>query len=77
MVESYETIMSMKPDLKLVFAEHGYRPADVARKCDVDKSTVTHWINRGVPLVRVFQIEKETGIPRWKLRPEFFAETVQ
>lgn len=68
----------MHPErLKTVFAEHGFRPSDVARKCEVDKSTVTHWMKRGIPLVRVFQVEKETGIPREKLRPEFFAEAAQ
>lgn len=63
--------------LKLLLAEYGLRPADLARKCDVQKSTVTRWAERGIPLVRVFQIEKETGIPRQKLRPDFFAEVAQ
>jgi len=62
--------------LKLLLAEYGLRPADLARKCDVEKSTVTRWAERGIPLVRVFQIEKKTGIPRQKLRPDFFAESV-
>ena len=61
-------------EFKLLLAEHGLRPADLARKCEVEKSTVTRWAERGIPLVRVFQIEKETGIPRAKLRPDFFAE---
>lgn len=65
------------PDLKLLLAEYGLRLSDLARKCDVDKSTVTHWTTRGVPLVRVFHIEKELGIPREKLRPDFFAEAAQ
>lgn len=63
--------------LKLLLAEHGLRPADLARKCGVEKSTVTRWAERGIPLVRVFQIEKATGIPRAKLRPDFFAEAAQ
>lgn len=73
MVESYETItVTMQPDLKLLLAEYGLRLADLARNCKVDKSTVTHWQSRGVPLVRVFKIEKDLGIPREKLRPDFF-----
>lgn len=62
----------MQPDLKLLLAEYGLRLADLARSCKVDKSTVTHWTSRGVPLVRVFQIEKDLGIPRDRLRPDFF-----
>ena len=60
----------------MLLAEKGLRHADLARKCSVDKSTVTRWVERGVPLVRVFQIEKETGIPREKIRPDFFTEEV-
>jgi hypothetical protein len=61
-------------ELKVLLAEYGLRPTDLARKCDVKKSTVTRWGENGIPLARVFQIEKETGIPREKLRPDFFAE---
>jgi len=63
----------IKP-LTLLLAEKGLRHADLARICSVDKSTVTRWVERGVPLVRVFQIEKKTGIPREKIRPDFFVE---
>jgi hypothetical protein len=56
-----------------LLAERGIRPIELARKCDVDKGTVSRWNERGIPLVRVFQVEKETGIPREKLRPDFFA----
>jgi hypothetical protein len=58
--------------LYALLAERNIRPSALARKCEVDKSTVTRWDERGVPLVRVFQVEKETGIPREKLRPDFF-----
>lgn len=67
----------MAIDLKVLLAEHGMRPADLARKLNIEKSTVTRWEERGIPLVRVFQIEKEVGIPREKLRPDFFAESAQ
>jgi hypothetical protein len=63
--------------LKLLLAEYGLRPIDLARKCEVNKSTVARWDEHGIPLKRVFQIEKETGIPRTKLRPDFFTEAAQ
>lgn len=69
--------MTKPSDLKVLLAEYGLRPADLARTCEVEKSTVTRWAERGIPLVRVFQIEKETGIPREKLRPDFFSEAAQ
>ena len=55
----------------------GLRLADLARKCDVNKATVTRWAQRSVPLTRVYQVEEETGISRHKLRPDFFGELVQ
>jgi transcriptional regulator with XRE-family HTH domain len=61
--------------LTVLLAEKGLRLADLARKCGVDKSVPTRWEQRGIPLVRVFQVEKETGIARQKLRPDFFEET--
>lgn len=75
MVVSCATIQTMTPDiLKPLLAEYGLRPIDLARACRVNKSTVARWDEHGVPLKRVFQIEKATGIPRAKLRPDFFAE---
>lgn len=55
-------------DLKLV---------DLARKLGIDKGTVTRWGQNGVPLNRVLDVERETGIPRQKLRPDFFGEAAQ
>lgn len=52
----------------------GLRLIDLARKLKVDKGTVTRWAQGSVPLTRVFQIERETGIPREELRPDFFGE---
>jgi hypothetical protein len=43
----------------------------------VEKSTVTRWDDNGIPLKRVFEIEKETGIPREKLSPKYFARARQ
>lgn len=67
----------MTISLYALLAERGIRPVELARKLDVEKSTVTRWDERGVPLTRVFQVEKETGISREKLRPDFFVESAQ
>ncbi len=53
------------------------RPSVLAEKCGVKKSTVTRWDENKVPLKRVFDVEKATGIPREKLRPDFFKEAAQ
>lgn len=66
--------MTKPSPLTLLLAEKGLRQSDLARKCSVNKSTVTRWAEDGVPLVRVFQVEKETGIPREKIRPDFFTD---
>lgn len=56
--------------------DKGMRPIDLARKLGVDKSTVSRWEDQ-IPLKRVFDIERETGIPRDKLRPDFFGANDQ
>lgn len=55
----------------------GLRHVDLARKLGVDKSMVTRWAQKTVPLTRVFDIERETGISREDLRPDFFGEQAQ
>lgn len=55
----------------------GLRLADLARKCEVNKATVTRWAQKAVPLTRVYQVEDKTGISRHELRPDFFGETAQ
>lgn len=50
---------------------------DLARKLGVDKSLVTRWAQKEIPLSRVFDVERETGIPREELRPDFFGEAAQ
>jgi hypothetical protein len=37
------------------------------------KSSIHRWETEGVPLERVLDIEKVTGIPRAELAPQFFA----
>jgi hypothetical protein len=38
----------------------------------VDKSTVLRWEQRRVPAERVPEIERVTGIPRARLRPDLY-----
>jgi DNA-binding transcriptional regulator YdaS (Cro superfamily) len=50
----------------------GILPAELARCLGVDKGTVSKW-NRGlIPAERIVEIERITGIPREKLRPDLF-----
>lgn len=64
----------MSKHLTPLLEKKGLRLIDLARLLDVNKSTATRWDERGLPLTRVFQVEKETGIPREKLRPDFFGK---
>ena len=66
-----------KPDLDQLLTEKGFNRAHLIEACGVDKSTVSRWVDRGIPLSRVFQVESATGISREKLRPDFFAEAAQ
>lgn len=47
--------------------------ARVAQEFGVTQKAVSKWVNYGLPLKRVPQAVKITGIPAWKLRPDFFA----
>ena len=39
----------------------------------VHKSTIMRWETDGVPLSRVLDVERVTGIPRKELRPDVFS----
>ena len=67
----------MKPDLVDLLKNKGMRRADLARAMSVHKATVTRWVKDGVPLARLNQVSKETGIPQSELRPDFFEEARQ
>jgi DNA-binding transcriptional regulator YdaS (Cro superfamily) len=67
----------MIPDLPQLLRDRGLRLVHLARKLGVDKGTVTRWAQKGVPPGRVLEVERETGIPREKLRPDFFDEAAQ
>ena len=67
----------MIPDLSQLLRDRGLRMVHLARKLGVDKGTVTRWAQKGIPAARVLEVERETGIPREKLRPDFFSEAAQ
>ena len=48
----------------------------LARRLGTTQSQIWYWLNdskRGVPAEFVLSIEKETGIPRHKLRPDLWS----
>lgn len=59
-------------DLRAILANRGMSLADLARAMDVNKSTVTRWMQRRLPAERALAIEKRTGIRREELRPDLF-----
>jgi len=64
----------METNLAKLLNDRGLRLIDLARKIDVDKGTVTRWAQKGIPAARVLDVERVTGIPRQKLRPDFFGK---
>ena len=46
----------------------GWRP--LARKLGIKAQSIQNW--KKVPAERVLDLEKITGIPRWKLRPDIY-----
>jgi transcriptional regulator with XRE-family HTH domain len=62
----------MQVNLPALLKSRGLSLSGLARELDVNKATVTRWAQKAVPLTRVFQVEKQTGIPREQLRPDFF-----
>jgi transcriptional regulator with XRE-family HTH domain len=45
---------------------------EMADKFPVHKTTVLRWEAGDIPVKRVLQLEKLTGIPRRRLRPDLF-----
>ena len=50
------------------------RLADLARSLGVDKATVTRWSRGTVPTKHIVEVERVTGIPREKLRPDLYVQ---
>lgn len=77
MVRVAQLCTPMNTSLTDLLKAKGLRHVDLARKLGVDKSRVTRWAQKVVPLTRVFEVERETGISREELRPDFFGERAQ
>jgi DNA-binding transcriptional regulator YdaS (Cro superfamily) len=66
----------MKPLQQFQSAKRG-NLAQLAKELGVDKSTVTRWASGQVPIDRVNDVSRMTGIPRQELRPDVFGEPDQ
>ena len=47
----------------------------LARKLNIKRQAISQW--DAIPLERVIEIEKATGIPRQELRPDFWNEAAE
>jgi len=65
--------MGIQRDLGLQRAIKAVGTSDaLADKLKITPQAVSQWTK--IPLARVFEVERETGIPRHELRPDFFGE---
>ena len=51
----------------------GMKLGDLARKLKVNKATVSRWAQKEVPIDRLADVEKATGISPGELRPDLAA----
>lgn len=58
--------------LKELLEAKNMRLSQLAAALKVDKSLVTRWSQGKVPVERLAEVERVTGIPREDLRPEVF-----
>lgn len=58
----------MDTGLKLIFAKMG--PQELGKALKISRQAVAKWTR--VPAERVVDVERATGIPREKLRPELY-----
>lgn len=61
-----------KLNLQALLAEKGLRLIDLSRMLGVNKATVTRWSQGDVPAETVLTVERATGIPREKIRPDIY-----
>lgn len=52
--------------------QRGMNLTVLAGALGVNKSTASRWARNGVPVERLADVERITGIPRQKLRPDIF-----
>lgn len=72
MVAGCATINNMKHDLRSLLKENGLNASRLAAMLGVNKTSTMRWCERGVPVDRLIEVERVTGIPRQKLRPDLF-----
>lgn len=61
--------MQINPEpLSSILARHGVTAATIAKGLSINPSTVSRW--KRVPLERLADVERVTGIPRDELRPD-------
>jgi DNA-binding transcriptional regulator YdaS (Cro superfamily) len=65
-------LTAMRPNE--LFKEAGVVAIEVARKLGITPGAISQWDR--VPAERVPAVEKATGIPRHKLRPDLYNEEV-
>lgn len=58
--------------LKQAFRAAGWNGGKLAAALDIKPQAVSQW--KQVPLARVFEVERITGIPAQELRPDFFVQ---
>lgn len=46
--------------------------AELASRLGISQPSVSNWRKRGIPIARVIDVERVTGIHRSKLRPDLF-----
>jgi len=55
---------------KAIFAEG---QTDLAHRLGLTQSVVSNWLSRGrIPAERVLDVERETGVSRYAMRPDIF-----
>jgi DNA-binding transcriptional regulator YdaS (Cro superfamily) len=59
-------------DIKQTLAEYGVVKLQLAKALGITHGAVNQW--RRVPAERVIEVERVTGIPREKLRPDLYAQ---
>lgn len=64
--------MRQDSKLKQTFRAAGWKPGKLAVALDIKPQAISQW--KQVPLARVFEVERITGIPARELRPDFFPE---
>jgi DNA-binding transcriptional regulator YdaS (Cro superfamily) len=59
-------------NLQTLLDQNGLRLIDLARRLGLNKATITRWSQGAVPAEKVLLVERETGIPREKIRPDIY-----